>query len=311
MANEQRKIVLCDNCKKKSQGYVGLKRHITSIKKDKTENKCTTYYKDISHTFKDVEKFAKLESVARKKMKPKSELDQIYERTKTECTKEFKVAFGVAINQVKVAGHGATVENFNTSRMVFDPENRPKVLSLFKFINDEEREHMNSFLFQGHVILSVTNTIGKVNNAFFRPFVKKAYMDWITWFGKITGIKSSLHWTLAHVADLIDMNDGYSLAEYSENSVENMIKHYRYIATHMSRQTSFYDNCKDSLKALYILSRYNIRKHDKPQPVEEKKEKSADQIFIEKCIRSSSLPENSETEEEACKRTWNEFLKTP
>ena len=36
----------------------------------------------------------------------------------------------------------------------------------------------------------------------FREYVKKAYMEWVQNFGKYTHIKSSLHWTLGHVADL-------------------------------------------------------------------------------------------------------------
>ena len=232
---------------------------------------------------------AKSEGKARKKLKPKSELEIIYERTISECTLTFKKEFGVAINQVKVAGHGATVENFNTSRMVFDPVNRPKVLGLFTFKpgpeGDQERENIKNFLFQGHVILSVTNTIGKVDADFFGGFVKNAYKDWITWFGKFRKIKSSLHWTLAHVAELIEMNGGYSLAEYSENCIENMIKHYRYITRNLARQTSFLANCRDSLKALYILSRYNIRRHDKPESKKVDKEKNKDTIYIERQVK--------------------------
>ena len=68
--------------------------------------------------------------------------------------------------------------------MVFDPVNRPKVLGLFTFKEgpegDQERENVKNFLFQGHVILSVTNTIGKVDTDFFGGFVKNAYKDWIT-----------------------------------------------------------------------------------------------------------------------------------
>ena len=285
---EPRKTVKCDNCSQKFQGYVGLKKHINYVKKNKTENKCKTYYKRSAQT-KNVEEMAKSEGKSRKRLKPKSELEIIYERTKSECTLMFKKEFGTAINQVKVAGHGATVENFNTSRMVFDPDNREKVLGLFKFKQgsegDQERENVKNFLFQGHVILSVTNTIGKVDTDFFRGFVKNTYKDWITWFGKFRKIKSSLHWTLAHVAELIDMNDGYSLAEYSENCIENMIKHYRYITRNLARQNTFLANCRDSLKALYILSRYNIRRHDKPESKKEDKEKDKDTIYIERQVK--------------------------
>ena len=46
-------------------------------------------------------------------------------------------------------------------------------------------------------------------------------------------LKNSLHWMLGHVADLIGMNNGYSLAEVSENSLEASIKRYRYITQNL------------------------------------------------------------------------------
>ena len=49
-----------------------------------------------------------------------------------------------------------------------------------------------------------------------------------------------------------------SLAEISENSIEAMIKQYRYLTTNISRQNSFNENTFDSLKALYILSSSEI-----------------------------------------------------
>ena len=44
---------------------------------------------------------------------------------------------------------------------------------------------------------------------------------------KFVHIKNSIHWTMAHVSELIAMNEGYTLAEVSENSFENWIKAYR------------------------------------------------------------------------------------
>ena len=49
------------------------------------------------------------------------------------------------------------------------------------------------------------------------------YLD-IYNFKKFVHIKSSLHWTLGHVAQLIALNEGYTLAGVSENSFENWIK---------------------------------------------------------------------------------------
>ena len=126
-----------------------------------------------------------------------------------------------------ILGHGASVENGPTTMKFLDPKNRTKVLSLFYCINEEEQKNLDSMLEQANVIIGVTNRIGKIKVQAFQKYVKTAYRDWLRNFKKFVHIKSSLHWTLAHVADLIAMNDGYTLAEISENSFENWIKHYR------------------------------------------------------------------------------------
>ena len=58
----------------------------------------------------------------------------------------------------------------------------------------------------------------------FEKCVKNAYMHWLQNFKKFVHIKSSLHLTLGHVAQLIARNEGYTLAGVSENSFENWIK---------------------------------------------------------------------------------------
>ena len=80
---------------------------------------------------------------------------------------------------------------------------------------------------------------------------------------KFVHIKSSLHWTLGHVAELIAGNGGYTLAEYSENSFENWIKQYRDTTDNHARQTSMEDNNIDSLRAMWLHSRQDIRQFDK------------------------------------------------
>ena len=61
----------------------------------------------------------------------------------------------------------------------------------------------------------------------FEKYVKNAYMHWLQNFKKFVHIKSSLHLTLGHVAQLIARNEGYTLAGVSENSFENWIKAYK------------------------------------------------------------------------------------
>ena len=80
---------------------------------------------------------------------------------------------------------------------------------------------------QANVIIGVTNRIGKIKVQAFQKYVKDAYVHWLYNFKKFVHIKSSLHWTLGHVAELIAKNGGYTLAGVSENSFENWIKAYR------------------------------------------------------------------------------------
>ena len=107
----------------------------------------------------------------------------------------------------------------------------------------------------------MTNCIGQIKVVKFALFVKDAYKHYSKYFSKYKTFKPSLHWTFAHVAELIRKNHGYSLAEISENAFENFIKHSRYMTNETSRQTSFLDNAEDTMKAMYILSSYCMRKY--------------------------------------------------
>ena len=116
---------------------------------------------------------------------------------------------------------------------------------------------------QALIIVGVTNRIGKIRVQSFANYVKDAYKHWINQFGKFVHIKSSLHWTMGHIAQLIANNEAYTLAEYSENSFENWILHYRYATQNQARQTSMSDNNTDCLRAMYLPTRHEIRQYQK------------------------------------------------
>ena len=67
-------------------------------------------------------------------------------------------------------------------------------------------------------------------------------------FGKFVDVKSSLHWTLSHIAELICKNSSYTLADFSENSFENWILHFRKTTDHLARKSNIDDNTVDCLK---------------------------------------------------------------
>ena len=168
---------------------------------------------------------------------------------------KMKLNFNILVNQVKIAGNSGNIENFNTCRKILAHENREKFISLFYCKSEEERENLRLMLQQAYVITHVMNIIGLINISKFDSYVKSAFVHWIKSFGKWRSLKPSIHWTLGHLSQLIALNNGFSLAECSENSIEATIKKYRYLTKHLSRQTSFKDNTDDCLKVLDLLSK--------------------------------------------------------
>ena len=81
---------------------------------------------------------------------------------------------------------------------------------------------------------------------------------------KFVHVKSSLYWTFGHIAELIAKNDGYTLAEVSENSFENWIKAYLDTTENHGRHTSVEDTNNDCLRAMWLHSKQDIRQFDKP-----------------------------------------------
>ena len=126
-----------------------------------------------------------------------------------------------------LAGHGATVENGPTTMKFLDPKNREKLFSLYFTKDKREEEDLNLMLDEALIIIGVSNKIGKIRVQNFADYMKEAYSHWINQFGKFVHLNSSIHWTMGHMAELIAKNQGYTLAEYSENSFENWILHYR------------------------------------------------------------------------------------
>lgn len=143
----------------------------------------------------------------------------------------------------------------------------------------KEKTDLNLLLDQARVIIGVTNKIGKIRVQAFEKYVKNAYSHWVQAFKRFVHIKSSLHWTLGHVAQLIAGNDGYTMAEVSENPYEKWIIPYRYITVNNARQTSM----QDCLKAMYLQSRQDIRQLDKakkPRDSDDEISKLIDSFFL-------------------------------
>ena len=198
--NRTKKITLQLTCEATqcNQVYLGYQKLLLHVNKSK---KCLRYYKT-KRMLETLTDQSKKEKKAQKLAKPKNDHDTILSQCKDLFTFMVKQEFGIAVNQVKVAGHGATVENFNTCRIFLDPSNRDRVIDLF-MVDEEDERKLRRFLKEAHVILSVTNSIGKVNVPEFRDFVRNAYIHWIQDFGKLRKLKKSIHWTLGKMKALL------------------------------------------------------------------------------------------------------------
>ena len=185
---------------------------------------------------------------------------------KNDLIKRLFEDLDIRIEQNKNGGGSCgNVENGDTAMKVLARKNREDVLNLFHTVNDKEREDLDLMLDQALVIISVTNRIGKIKVQEFQNFMNESYSHLPKSFKKFQHTKSSLHWTLSHIGQLIALNESYSLAEVSENSIEKIIKPYRYITANNARQTSMAQNNIDCLRALYLQTHQDIRQLDKPK----------------------------------------------
>ena len=84
---------------------------------------CNVFYKE-NREFERLKVVTAKEKKFRAQTKPKTVHQKILEDTKSRFTADVKLYLNIAVNQVKIAGHGASVENFNTTRIGFAPKNR-------------------------------------------------------------------------------------------------------------------------------------------------------------------------------------------
>ena len=245
----------CENCKKECAGYVYLVQHLN---KPQFKN-CWRFYRD-KRLLEALESSKKNEQLINKKSRPKSETEKLKENMKFQFAAKMKLHLKICVNQAKSGGNSANIENFNTTREFLHPKNRAKVLSMYYCADDDEKKALQKLIMQMNVILIVSNSIGIIKVQKWADFLREAAVHWASYFNKYRKLKNSLHWNLAHNAQLVAENGGYSLAEVAETSIECTIKKYRDVSENLARQTNFSDHTYDCLKTLYILSSHTIRK---------------------------------------------------
>ena len=182
------------------------------------------------------------------------EVEKLYKEAMEAFTTRCKEKLNLTVNAPDPHGHGGSAENGNTCRIFLHEKNREKTLSIYEdLVSEDEFEHLQLMLQEANVIYRAANTIGKMHTKEFGDYIKSAYYNWKKNF-PFYKVKESIHWTLGHLAELISLNDDYSLAESSEGSLECSHKNYRRIEATLALQTSFLDNCTTSLKKMWIDS---------------------------------------------------------
>ena len=254
-------------CREFFKNWMFLKGHIMKVKRKGhlKDNKCYVFYSNAKADYlQEIKDMAEQETRLRKKMRIKTLLEKNLEDGKKHFKKVLERDLKIHIDQPCAVGQGGTVENGPNTMAFLHPDNRKEAINSFNPINDEERRNLDLMLTQAHIIIGVTNCIGRINVPKFQKYVQDAHEHWLNSFKKFTHIKSSVHWNLAHCADLIAQNDGYTLAEVSENSVENWIKYYRDATENHARSTSMGANNTDCLRAMWLHTMHDIRQFDKP-----------------------------------------------
>ena len=217
-----------------------------------------------------------------KKTDPK--VEELYKEAMEAFTTRVKEKLNLTVNAPDPHGHGGSAENGNTCRIFLHEKNREKTMSIYEdLVTEDEFEHLQLMLQEANVIYRAANTIGKMRTKEFGDYIKAAYYHWKKSFSFFK-VKESIHLTLGHLAELVSLNDDYSLAESSEGSLECSHKNYRRITDTLALQTSFLDNCKDSLKKMWIDSNLKVRQFGKKKPRKNNRvtdeQKLVDSFFI-------------------------------
>ena len=154
------------------------------------------------------------------------------------------------LNQVDKNGKGGTRNNGNMAKLFFSPENREKVLDLFKTDTDKEREDINTFLTQTNVILRVMSTNKKVLVTEFCEFCVEAYRFRLKLFPWME-INKSMH-GLYHAGKMIEKNDGFGLFQKNEGPLESLHRVLREMARSGTRSMNLFLFLTDIVTKVYL-----------------------------------------------------------
>ena len=106
------------NCRKVCKGFVPLLTHVL-----KKSQECLDLYTE-AEILEELETNTKLERRFKKKIENQTLLRKYLDKAKNDFKDKVRQELGIKINQVKVAGHGASMENGNATMKLLHPNNR-------------------------------------------------------------------------------------------------------------------------------------------------------------------------------------------
>ena len=102
-----------------------------------------------------------------------------------------------------------------------------------------------------------------INTVFFKEFCSETYDHLLNNFNnnesKWINISPTLHMTLAHAWEIIDMNNTYGLGDYSESGLEHNHKFLRFFRSCLARKYSQEANLKDCINRFWLKSDPGVR----------------------------------------------------
>ena len=126
------------------------------------------------------------------------------------------------------------------------------------------RDKVESIMKRHATILNVLNSKRQIHQIeYFKLFSQKLYEDILMWFPCVH-ITPTVHKTLAHTWELIDLNGGFGLGSYSEEGLESCNKLLRKIRISLSRKATKESNQTDCMRRLWFRSDPEVNKirHD-------------------------------------------------
>ena len=140
---------------------------------------------------------------------------------------------GLYLDKVDSSGKGGTSTNGNQGRRFFSEE----VIACLKILVPEQhRDNLLLLHQQVATVLSVVSSSRKIDTSKFKKLCEEASLNLCQNFPWVL-INHTLHGTLQHSAELISVNDGYSLGNLSKECIEANNKDVRNYLQFLSRKT--------------------------------------------------------------------------